>query len=74
VGWGVWISHGGTFDFFVGRKLFLCRSFERRREKNKVGPKISQCVLELIYHMRLAIAKLAYNMARYISDKMLVCN
>jgi hypothetical protein len=40
--------------------------------KNKVGPKKSQCILELIDSVRLVIIDLASNMVWSISDKMLV--
>jgi hypothetical protein len=56
------MGHGLCVSFFVCGET----------TKNMVGPKTSQCVLELIDRVRLAIVKLAHNMARSISDTMLV--
>ncbi len=52
----------------------LCVSFWVSGEmtKTKVGPKKLQCALELVYRKCLARETLANNMARNISDKMLV--
>jgi hypothetical protein len=33
LGWGGWIGHGGTFDFFVSHNIYLCQSLAGRREK-----------------------------------------
>ncbi len=56
----------------MGHGLCVCFCACGETTKNEVGPKQSQCFLEIIDRVRLAKVKLADNMARSINDKMLV--
>ncbi len=67
----LWLERGGMMAA-MGQGLCVCLCVCGETTKNKVGPPKSQGFLELIDHMRLAIDKLADNMVRSISDKLLV--
>jgi hypothetical protein len=49
----------------IGHGFCVCFCVCRETTKNKVGPKKIQCFLELIDRVRLAMVKLADNMAQY---------